>query len=1106
MTINSLFVSHHGDDLKHCGNWSMPCRTVRQAVKMSNDGDEIYIDYSQRRPYMECENETQSTCTIELTKSVSFHGINGKPEIQCRKCNKFFTITSPSFNITRIKFVNLVLSNSKVVAELGAKATTELVYQNMLVRDNVYALYNKHSTDCSIKIFNSSFEHNRNRFRGIYLRCANITVHINSGSFKLTPLLFTNIANKPTRWIKTEILVQNSTFDGKKIKNCAPLLAIKPFAAIYNVTIIDSVFKSHFENCSFNRFHPIPTVEISDHSSDVRNITFILLSNLTFENNYNNRASLSLSAGYLAYTAVDVVIRKSIFRNNSVALRVNSRLFDTSSSVKPPTIILENNTFVENFYEMLKITGAAAIKFNAVISRVLSCHFLDNKPGPNPYTGVVTISEMARVTFFNSYFENRQTTEQANQLFASGNQPVYFRGKNTFNLVALKGSQTVFVRVPAVYNTRAIMKPNFKILCPQGYKVNLQRECTSTKNAYMCYYINVQCEQCPTKTYTLERGKFIFNNSNNIQCQKCPRGGDCNSGLVRAKPNFWGYKTTLNIIFDQCPPGYCCDTEDCVTYDSCHGNRTGTLCGQCSDGMSESLFSTQCITNKECSLNYFFIFATTAMLVLYLVFFLYHKEIVKILQKSLFSKRWSFSINSRNDQRNNSTITGNTSSPSGMVKIFFYYYQVCYLLRSSVTSPKKGQYIHIFENVISRVVNMVLVGLPSINCPLKDLRAVPKVLILHSVGYCLLCFLCLLYLINTLFFILRRFRDNGRKELQYITTTKSDHRSNTSKSSFSQRVASAFTYISLLMYASSAQLCLSLLHCVPIGDNQVLFLDGNIKCYQTFQYFLLAYMISSILPFCLVPVLGLYLLKSGQIGVKQFCVACIFPLPFCCFWLYLFHKDCRCETQGTYNTIEESDTAVGSQQSNNETQSLSSDEITFVSLDGDETSRSKAAILRVVLGPFRLNQAFMCFPSSHIPWEGFLIFRRLILIIALTFVYDIQLKLFLALTLCVGILILHMLVNPFQRKRDNVLESFSLGTHVVLCGLTLIKALYYGEEYSFSESFPVLNVIESILIVAPLSIIMIVVILSIAIKLALGLKLCILFLIRNTGRLVGFAL
>jgi hypothetical protein len=474
-------------------------------------------------------------------------------------------------------------------------------------------------------------------------------------------------------------------------------------------------------------------------------------------------------------------------------------------------------------------------------------------------------------------------------------------------------------------------------------------------------------------------------------------------------------------------------------------------------------------------------------------------------------------MNNRNQQRNNVSTSGNTSSTSGMIKILFYYYQVCNLLRSSVGFSRKGKFIHNFENVISRVMNMILVNLPSFNCPFANLRPVPKAIILHSVGHSLLALLCLVYLISKLFLIFRRSKSNSNRPttLQSIATTRSDRNDRATKS-VSQRIASAFTYISLLMYASSTQLCLSLLHCVPVGDNQVLFLDGNIKCYQTFQYFLLAYMISSILPFCLVPVLGSYLLKFSRIGVKQFCAACIFPLPFCCYWLHLLLKGCRFGNKETYNTIGQSDDEIRSEQDNDETQSLGSEEITFTpSTDSNETTctrnessvctdsneatstRSESAVLKVLLGPFRPHQAFMCFPSSHIPWEGFLIFRRLVLIIVLTFVYDIQLRLFLALILCVGILILHMFVYPFQRKSDNVLESFSLGTHVVLCGSTLIKALYYGEDYSsFSNRLPVLNVIENILILAPLSVIMIVVIVSIAIKLVFGLKLCVSVVIR----------
>ena len=192
--------------------------------------------------------------------------------------------------------------------------------------------------------------------------------------------------------------------------------------------------------------------------------------------------------------------------------------------------------------------------------------------------------------------------------------------------------------------------------------------------------------------------------------------------------------------------------------------------------MLESLFSTQCISNTECALNYVFILGTITMLVLYLVFFLYHKEIVSILRTSLFSKRLSFSINSRIEQRNNVSTGGNTSSPSGMIKILFYYYQVCNLLRSSVGFSGKGKFIHNFENVISRVMNMILVNLPSFNCPFANLRPVPKAIILHSVGHSLLALLCLLYLISELFLIFKRSKRNSNSPtmLQYIATTRSD--------------------------------------------------------------------------------------------------------------------------------------------------------------------------------------------------------------------------------------------------------------------------------------------------------------------------------------------
>ena len=1084
---DTLFVSHHGNDLNKCWRRSTPCRTVRHAVKIANDGDRIFVDSANGAPYLECENLTQTRYSMPLTKSVLFYGMNGKAEIRCTKRYDLFNITSPSSNITRVQFFDLVLSNSNIGVRLDVGTRSELKFQNVIVRNNVNGIYTKYSLDCSILIVNSTFEDNFTG--GTRLQCLNVTAQIMASTFKLTPALFANIGHKPSRWQNMRIWVKNTIVDGENIQMCLELFAIQPFAITLNVTVIDSQFKNHVANCKPG--DKISALHIHGQYRDNQMyLNRIFLSNLLIANNYNNWFTLALRAGYQEFTEVAITIKDTMFRNNSAALLVEPNVRDIHSQLMMPAIFFENNTFVDNVYEQFKPYGAAAIYFSSGNSRVTSCRFLDNKAGENSYVGVVTISLKARVTFYNSYFENKQTKVPSNQLFALGNQPLRFIGHNTFNLVDLKTRQSIIIRIPTAMGAGVSLGKYFKISCPQGYKLNPERFCDVIKTGNLCYYVNIQCEQCPTKTYTVERGSLLFNKSNNIQCQQCPRGGDCDSGLVKAKPNFWGYKTHMKVRFIQCPPGYCCDLKECPTYNGCNGNRSGTLCGHCPQGMSEGLFSTQCISNTKCSITYFFILGMIGLLFLYLVFFLYNTEILTCIKKIVSGKRLL-----RNSQENNANPNDNImDSSGGMMKIFFYYYQVCNLLRSCMGCSNGSELISNIENAISRMMNMILFNLPTFSCPLKNLRPVPKVILLHSIGYCLLSLLCLLYFLRQLYLIYKRLQRGYIRTiaLQY-NTTRTNHASSSSKSSFSQRMVSAFTQISLLMYASSAQLCFSLLFCIPAGEDKVLFLDGNIKCYQPYQYFLLAYMISCIIPFYLVPVLGSYVFKFGQIGVKQFCAAFIFPLPFCCYWTYLlFQSSCRGNQERMHQASSE-----------DRDEDDSDTELTFdhTEINHVTSERSQSAILSILSGPFRSHQPFMCFPASHIPWEGFLIFRRLALILVLTFVYDIQLRLFLALTLCVAILIIHTIVYPFQRKRDNILESFSLGTHAVLCGLALIKAIYYGEDFAFSKSQPVLNVIENVLVIAPLSVVLIFVIFYIVVKFASGLKICVFCFIRIIRRL-----
>ena len=366
-----------------------------------------------------------------------------------------------------------------------------------------------------------------------------------------------------------------------------------------------------------------------------------------------------------------------------------------------------------------------------------------------------------------------------------------------------------------------------------------------------------------------------------------------------------------------------------------------------------------------------------------------------------------------------------------------------HLFRSAV-GTNDTSLVDTIEHILIKIFNVIVINVSSLRCPLPNLNAPEKLAILHSVGYILLGFLGLLYIVTVSVFWFKRFIArivNGPSD-EVCSASLVDPQTplKDSASSLISRIVSAFTYISLLMYSSSTQLCLSLLHCVPLGETQVLFLDGNIKCYQPFQYFLLAYVISSVLPFCLIPVLGSYLLKFDRISVKQFIFACIFPLPFCCYWIYslskdrLYQKSCDPLERGLRAVIRGGESIEGTSSSGE-----------LVTSDFDEHTSSA---LRVLVGPFRSHTSSRWFKGCPVPWEGFLIFRRLALIVVLTFVHDDRLKMMLVLTLCVAILISHVYVRPFQKSKDNLIESLSLSVLIVLCGLTMIKVLYYGEGSS----------------------------------------------------------
>ena len=187
----------------------------------------------------------------------------------------------------------------------------------------------------------------------------------------------------------------------------------------------------------------------------------------------------------------------------------------------------------------------------------------------------------------------------------------------------------------AMVSSDQVYLENFEILCPQGLAVG---------NVSSYYEEQFSCErQCPTDAYTFQAGSAVINGNKDwdspynitysrskVHCKICPLGANC-TGPIKALPNYWGHKNSKDNSFTmiRCPDGYCCTGNDqCDRINTCNINRTGNICGKCQKGLSEALFSTECLSADSCvgaiALLYY-----TICVIIYVAFLASYKELQK---------------------------------------------------------------------------------------------------------------------------------------------------------------------------------------------------------------------------------------------------------------------------------------------------------------------------------------------------------------------------------------------------------------------------------------------------------------------------------------------
>ena len=505
------------------------------------------------------------------------------------------------------------------------------------------------------------------------------------------------------------------------------------------------------------------------------------------------------------------------------------------------------------------------------------------------------------------------------------------------------------------------------LFCPMGSDlkfINFSNEITTFTKNVSCKIIvtglDYSCVPCSAGLYSLQRGQaFGTYLATGFQCLMCPFGANCSKNIA-AKPNFWGFEISKHppaLKFTVCPTGYCCPSKQSKTfeYNGCLGNRTGVLCGRCRQGFTETLYSAQCRLIGECMDSWFWPIAAFYILIsaLYLTF---KPPIPSWIKRQILWFKTPKPV-----------IAQDEDYDSGYLKIGFYFYQAGAMLLVSPAHPKHLLETYLVNPIVGLFNFQQKIGSSSgFICPFSGFSVATKSLFSTFHVWGILFMVCILYCLHVVSQKLRC--KDSPSPGPYI---------------------GGVLQILLLGYTVLGNVSFDLLRCVPVGTEPRMFYDGNVVCFQWWQYAIIVFIVLFTVPFCLVLLWGSMKLHKGSLSAYRFVLACLFPLPALVHW---------------------SITAMWGN---------SRDERPRHPSDVYLTEYVK----KVLYDPFKRP---VDDKGGSLGWESVLIGRRLILIIVRAFVSDSFPCVMLMTFFSFLFLLHHTAKQPFRDTKANTAESISL--------------------------------------------------------------------------------
>ncbi len=504
--------------------------------------------------------------------------------------------------------------------------------------------------------------------------------------------------------------------------------------------------------------------------------------------------------------------------------------------------------------------------------------------------------------------------------------------------VHLNASQSAGPCVLANLESHRIEADRTWAICPQAM---VPKEMVSKSDREWSWKYHC-VPSCFGDTYTLDKGKVILDGSAGFdwktytygedsllsrkvipQCLACPNGAKCRGGSITALPGHWGFVWGGAVSMVRCPAGQCCESNTtCDGIDSCASGRKGTLCGRCEENLTESIISTQCVSNVDCQLSLFIsLYITSALCYAIVVlvtpalkdvFVATAKRVASRLSTTFHQKENSEKVSEQpeedeeseenvtpgvcseenSDHRNsaneieettnvdcatdnvtmksthsvNNHQDADTKAEGGgtkYIQILFFFIQDVSLFKVHLMEDSTEG--NIILNLLEYSPELLAAHTHLSSQCLLPLTAITKSLLKGTFGFSVMIVIFIIFGVH-----------KGMTRIFASVSKCWD----SAKGAYVE----AFLHTLLFSFQKTISSLLPLNQCVTVRGDQFLYIQGTTRCHLWWQDLISGFVCMNVLPVFFIISVFPFWVKERKIATQTFLLACFFPLPMVTFY------------------------------------------------------------------------------------------------------------------------------------------------------------------------------------------------------------------------------